>query len=139
MDAMRSQLILQISRKKWWHVPPADPTAYQKRGKFLSSSFREAEFYGRPLDEPEMVSVMSPCVGDEQAIEKMLFGKRLSRDDMSIRERLDLDAKMKSAALKMGFDSIVLTGPKGFEEYQKSGKIPRSIELNLLTVKKRVA
>src|ERR1051326_2557287 len=43
-----TNLISYINRKDWWHVPPEDPTAYQKRGMFLSSTFRQAEFYGRP-------------------------------------------------------------------------------------------
>lgn len=46
------KLVASVNRKSWWHVPPVDPDAYLKRGKFLASSFEAAEFYGRPLDEP---------------------------------------------------------------------------------------
>ena len=56
------KLIAHINRQAWWHVPPRDPRASEKRGKFYSSSFREAEFWGRPLDEPERVSISSPLV-----------------------------------------------------------------------------
>jgi hypothetical protein len=34
-------VVAHINRKEWWHVPPRDPSAYSKRGKFLASSFRE--------------------------------------------------------------------------------------------------
>jgi hypothetical protein len=49
-DTHLQKLVRHINRKAWWHVPPRDPRAYEKRGKFLASSFREAEFYGRPHD-----------------------------------------------------------------------------------------
>jgi hypothetical protein len=41
--ALRERLIAHVNRKQWWHVPPVDPNAYKKRGKFLASSFVEAE------------------------------------------------------------------------------------------------
>jgi hypothetical protein len=50
------KLIKHINRKDWWHVRPADPRAYEKRGKFFTSSFGEAEFYGRTDDVPERVT-----------------------------------------------------------------------------------
>ncbi|MFZ0921608.1 MAG: hypothetical protein WA020_00980, partial [Candidatus Acidiferrales bacterium] len=59
------KLVAHVNRKEWWHVPPRDPSAYNKRGKFLASSFREAEFWGRPLDEPQRVAVSKPLIGDE--------------------------------------------------------------------------
>ena len=37
-------LLAVVGRKAWWHVPPMDPRAYKKRGKFFASSFVEAEF-----------------------------------------------------------------------------------------------
>lgn len=67
--------IAHVNGKDWWHVPPRDPSAYRKRGKFLASSFREAEFWGRPLDQPERVLVARPLVSDEERIETVLFGK----------------------------------------------------------------
>jgi hypothetical protein len=59
------KLVSHINRKDWWHVPPLDPDAYRKRGKFLASSFAEAELYGRPLDTPQRVTIANPLVGDE--------------------------------------------------------------------------
>jgi hypothetical protein len=72
-------------------VQPADPRAYQKRGKFFASSFSDAEFYGRPQDEPEQVTIASPVVGDNDAIERNLLGRAESYPDIAVRERFALD------------------------------------------------
>jgi hypothetical protein len=142
IDAMKPQdlfsqkLVAHINRKAWWHVPPRDPSAYSKRGKFLASSFREAEFWGRPLDEPQRVMVSSPLIGDEETIEKKLFGRRVSSEDIPMEERWKLDAKMRRAALRKGYDSLVLMAPKAFAEFQSTGKLPRSMELNVLKLGK---
>ena len=125
------RLIDHVNRKRWWHVPPGDPRAYAKRGKFLASSFREAEFWGRPLDQPERVIVSNPLVGDEGAIEKTLFGKRISDDEITIDERWALDSRIRKAALKKRYDSIVLMSPKGFARFKATGIPPRSMELNI--------
>jgi hypothetical protein len=124
-------VIAHVNRKDWWHVPPRDPAAYRKRGKFLASSFREAEFWGRPLDEPHRVSIVRPLIGDEQTIEKALFGKILSSDGISIVERWQVDAKIKKAAVAHGYDCILLMTPKAFSELKEKGKIPRTLELNI--------
>jgi hypothetical protein len=42
--ALYDTLIAYVNKKQWWHVPPADPDAYKKRGKFYSVSFAAAEF-----------------------------------------------------------------------------------------------
>jgi hypothetical protein len=128
------KLIAHVNRKDWWHVPPRDPSAYSKRGKFLASSFREAEFWGRPLDEPQRVTIARPLIGDEETIEKSLLGRRVSGEDMAMEERWALDAKIKKAALAKGYDSIVLMSPKAFSEFNKTGVLPRSIELNVLNI-----
>ena len=125
-------LVAHINRKEWWHVRPRDPRAYSKRGKFLASSFREAEFWGRPLDEPQRVAVSKPLVGDEETIEKKLFGRRVSSEDIDLEQRWKLDAKIKRVALGKVYDSVVLMAPKAFAEFKLSGKLPRSLELNLL-------
>lgn len=125
-------LVAHVNRKMWWHVPPRDPSAYGKRGKFLASSFREAEFWGRPLDEPQRVAISKPLIGDEETIEKKLFGRRVSSEDITIEERWKLDAKMRRAALRKGYDSLVLMAPNAFAEFQSTGKLPRSMELNVL-------
>ena len=130
------KLVSHINRKDWWHVPPLDATAYRKRGKFLASSFGEAEFYGRPLDEPQRVTIANPLIGDEQTICLSLFGKVISvpepEERKFVKERLALDARMKRAALGRGYDSIVLLHPRTFAVFKKAGNIPRSIELNVL-------
>src|SRR5713226_2338625 len=93
------KLIAHVNGKDWWHVPPRDPSSYGKRGKFLASSFREAEFWGRPLDEPQRVTIAKPLIGDEETIEKSLIGRRVSSEEMAMEERWALDAKIKKAAL----------------------------------------
>ncbi|MGB6875852.1 MAG: hypothetical protein WBD87_07430 [Candidatus Acidiferrales bacterium] len=134
------KIIAHINRKVWWHVPPRDPEAYRKRGKFLASSFKEAEFWGRPLDEPQKVEVRRPLIGDEGTIEKELFGRRVSRDqNITMEERWEIDAKMKRAALDKGYDSILLMAPKAYSRLKMSGKLPRSLELNLLNATEKTA
>jgi hypothetical protein len=122
-----------INRKHWWHVRPVDPTAYGKRGKFLASSFAAAEFYGRPSDEPQKVSVLRPLVGDEQAISKVL-GVPPQHAGMTLKQIAAHDARWRKAALKKGFDSILLMAPNCFTKFKTTGKLPRDLELNILWV-----
>jgi hypothetical protein len=126
------RLVAHVNRKDWWHVPPQDPKAYLKRGKFLASSYVEAEFWGRPFDAPQKVKVSRPIIGDEATIERILFGRSVSGEDLSMENRWALDARMKKAALKKGYDSIVLIAPKAFLVFRTTGKLPRSMELNIL-------
>ncbi len=108
----RDKLLVRINRKDWWHVPPGDPETYRKRGKFLAPTFREAEFWGRPDDTPTRVHISNPIIGDEPAIETELLGapSEYPGDDSPkiIEWRWKLDAKLKKAALTIGYDSIVL-------------------------------
>jgi hypothetical protein len=129
------KLIKHVNRKDWWHVEPVDPSAYEKRGKFLSSTFGEAEFYGRPGDSPEKVVIANPVVGDNDTVERKLIGRVASHPDITVRARFALDAKLRRAALKKGYDSIVLMSQTGFERYRKDGKIPRSLELNIVNLR----
>jgi hypothetical protein len=129
------RLIAHVNRKHWWHVKPADANAYKKRGKFLSSSFQEAEFYGRPGDQPEKVKIASPVVGDDDTIERKLIDRVQSHPEITVRERFALDAKLRRAALRKGYDSIVLMSKPGFQKFKKEGKIPRSLELNILDLR----
>lgn len=131
------KLVAHVNRKRWWHSVPVDPNAYQKRGMFLSSSFAECEFYGRPQDEPKRVTIAKPLVGDEKTIERKLFGHLVTNfeeEPRSIAEIQALDAERRRLALSKGHDSIVLMSPKCFAEWKTTGKIPRSIELNILIV-----
>jgi hypothetical protein len=129
------RLIAHVNRKGWWHVKPADVNAYEKRGKFLASSFQEAEFYGRPGDQPEKVTIASPIVGDNDTIERKLIGRVKSHEEIRVRERFALDAKLRRAALRKGYDSIVLMSKLGFQKFKKEGKIPRSLELNIVDLR----
>jgi hypothetical protein len=130
-SSVTERIVAHVNRKKWWHVPPNDPMAYSKRGKFFASSFREAEFYGRPLDIPQRVVIAKPLVGDEQAIAKVL-GIPPQHDGMSLEEIAVHDVLWRNAALAKGFDSIVLMTPKAFTHFTSDDKLPRSLELNLL-------
>jgi hypothetical protein len=134
-EAFYRKIIGHVNRKVWWHVPPQDSTAYRKRGKFLSSTFKEAEFWGRPLDEPQCVCIERPLVGDEETIEKKLFGKLVSTINITLDERWKLDARIKRAARAGGYDSILLMSRKAFCKFKASGKAPRSLELNVLRVR----
>jgi hypothetical protein len=134
-SAYVDKLIAHINRKVWWHVPPADSRAYQKRGKFFASTFREAEFYGRPKDEAERVCITAPLIGDNDAIERKLLGKVESQPEITVRKRLSLDAELRRAAVRKGFDSIVLLTPRDMEALKKKGKMPRSIELNVVNLR----
>lgn len=126
-----AKLIDHVNRKDWWHVPPRDPEAYKKRGKFYAATFREAEFYGRPLDAPERVTVSNPLVGDEREISNVLKLPP-QQAGMSLTQIAEHDAKWRDAALALGYDSIILMATKGFANFNRLGKLPRSIELNVL-------
>ena len=129
------RLIDHVNRKNWWHVTPEDVGAYGKRGKFLASSFQEAEFYGRPGDQPEKVRIACPVVGDNDTIERKLIGRVASQADIGVMERFALDAKLRRAALRRGYDSIVLMTKPGFQKFQREGRIPRSLELNIVDLR----
>lgn len=129
------RLIAHVNRKDWWHVTPADTSAYEKRGKFLASSFQEAEFYGRPGNQPEKVRIGSPLVGDNDTIERKLIGRVESHPEITVRQRFTLDAKLRRAALRKGYDSIVLMSKPGFQRFKREGKIPRSLELNIVDLR----
>jgi hypothetical protein len=125
------RFIAHVNRKQWFHVPPTNPDAYKKRGKFLASSFEAAEFYGRPLDEPQKVLIARPLVGDEKKIARVL-GIPPQHEGMTLEQIAAHDAKWRNAALKKGFDAILLMAPKCFAQWKAVGKIPRSLELNVL-------
>ena len=139
----RDKLLSRINRKDWWHVPPSDPDAYEKRGMFLASTFREAEFWGRPLDTPIHVNVLNPIIGDESTIQEELgvVPLKYPGDDSPrlLEWRWGLDAKLKKAALAKGYDAIVLLSSSGYAKFVGGGKLPLSIELNLLRGPARAA
>jgi hypothetical protein len=131
----KDRIVRLVNRKNWWHSPPEDPRAYEKRGQFLASTYDEAAFYGKPLLDPLKVTVESPLIGHETLIERQLFGKPIKiTTKWSIRAIFALDRRRRNEALRKGYDSIVLLGPKAYRDYVGYGKIPRSIGLNLLHV-----
>src|SRR3990167_415638 len=97
-------LVEKINRSEWWHVPPHDPDAYNKRGKFLASTYQQAEFYGRPCDTPERVFISNPVYGfsEKQILDQLFFGndngclldKFEEERNNWYQERIELDAKM---------------------------------------------
>ena len=138
MQKLKQVLIQKINKANWWHVPPTDPKAYKKRGKFLASTYDEANFYGKPNLMPEKVNIVNPLFGfSEISILKKLFGaeeaKRLLKKTTELENynvRIDLDAKIYNRAKKLGYDSVALMTKKG-REYLQKGLKPRSIELNI--------
>lgn len=138
-------IVNQINKKKWWHSPPIDKTSYKKRGVFLASSYKECEFYGRPLDNPVKVSILKPLIGTEEDIIKSIFGEdsqqmvaymslTANRAENMLRVRFQLDKDIYRAAKEKGYDSIVVVASKNIEKI-KEGKLPQSIELNIFNTK----
>jgi len=137
---MKDTLIKKINKSNWWHVPPVDPNAYKKRGKFLVSTYQQAEFYGRPSDKPERVKINNPLFGfSELEILKNLFSKEKAEKLLNkvlnsknyYDDRIDLDAKMYRKAKRLGFDCIILMTIAGRKSLENNRK-PHSIELNLI-------
>jgi hypothetical protein len=141
---MKKELTLadQLNKRKWWHSPPVDKSAYKKRGVFLASSYKECEFYGRPLNEPIKVNVSYPLVDTEKNIIRFLFGDNSSqmsayialingtaKEPLKVRFKLDRD--LFKAAKNKNYDAIAVVTEKELEKV-KNKKLPRSIELNVL-------
>ena len=142
MTDIKKILVDKINNSDWWHVTPRDPNAYSKRGKFLASTYRQAEFYGRPNDIPEKVFITNPVYGfSEREILKQLFPKRNNgflqdddeKDKFWYQKRIEQDAAMFKKAKSLGYDAIVLVAEIGRKELERNRK-PRSIELNLVNV-----
>jgi hypothetical protein len=126
------KLIQHVNKNDWYHVPPAEgESAYSKRGQFFASNYKDAEFYGRPLDEPQNPQIKKPLVGDETAIAKEL-GIPPQKEGMSREEIAEHDKQWGSAAKQKGYGSIVLMSPEKWKESQSTGKIPSSLELQHL-------
>lgn len=135
-ETIKSTLIRKINQSIWWHVSPRDTKAYKKRGKFLASTYHQAEFYGRPNDVPCKVKIINPMYGfTEEEILMQLFPsdweKLILSDGASYEDRITLDARMYCKAKALGYDAIVLIGRSGRKSLMEKRK-PYSIELNLL-------
>lgn len=137
---LKEILIGKINKSKWWHVTPSDPKAYKSRGKFLASTYSQADFYGRPNDRPETVNIQNPIYAtSENTILRKLFPKNytkiiqkyLMKDKNWYKYRIALDSKMYSRAKYLGYDAIIILGNNGIN-YLRRNRKPHSIELNLL-------
>ena len=137
---MRDLLVRKVCESEWWHVPPADPLAYKKRGKFLASTYLQASFYGRPNEKPERVKIKNPVFGfSEGEILQQLFGsdwksyldKILNAGKNSYKERIKLDAAMHKKAKYLNYDAIILMTALGRKALE-GGRKPNSIELNII-------
>ena len=79
--------------------------------------------------------IHNPIIGDEFSVHRVLFGKTVRIPDghsRTLEMRLALDARMKKAAPAKSYDAIVILATQTFKELKAEGKIPRSIELNIL-------
>lgn len=121
-----------INKKEWWRAALPDDVSIKERGVFLASSYSEASFYGRPLDNTFKVNISKPLVGDENYIMKKLSIEN-KLDDISVNDRFLLDKLMKEKASDAGYDSIVLLTPNGYKKFIETGNIPKSIELNVFS------
>jgi len=133
---LKTTLISKINESIWWHVSPRDTKAYKNRGKFLASTYQQAEFYGRPNDVPDKVKIENPVCGfSEKEILMRLFPhnwkKLILGNDANYKDRIALDARMYCKAKALGCDAIVLIGRNG-KVALKNNRKPYSIELNLL-------
>ena len=129
------RLISYLNAHEWWRTTLPDKKIVNSRGLFYASSYKDAEFYGRPIDTPFTINIKNPLFGDEVHIMQTL-GLPLPGEDINIKERFALDAKMKRIAVAKGYDSIALFTTKGYETYAKTGAFPRSIELQIFSNRK---
>lgn len=135
-EPFKDELVAALAKKEFWHVPPAEGEgAYAKRGKFLASSFKDAEFYGRPLDEAQHVQIKNPIIGTEQEIADRL-GLEPQHEGMSQEEMNAHDRKWALAAKKAGYDAIVTVGGKQLANFKRTGRIPSQMEVNDLSMLK---
>lgn len=122
-------LVAKINRSEWWHVSPQDPDAYNKRGKFLASTFQQAEFYGRPNDIPDKVFITNPVYGfsEKEILEQLfpgndngyLLDEIVNSKKDRYQKRIKLDAKMFKKARAFGYDAIILMTKTGRKELEK--------------------
>ena len=129
------KLVLHINAHKGWRTALPDAKMINRRGLFYASSYKEAEFYGRPIDIPFTINIKRPLFGDEIHVMQTL-GLPLPNQDISIKERFAMDAKMKRLAIAKGYDSVALFTTKAYQTYMKTGTIPRSIELQVFINKR---
>ena len=88
------------------------------------------------MNTAERVEVRNPLIGDEPEVWRVLFGKQMKCPGLDsprlLQWRWRLDAQMKRAALRKGYDAIALLSTHAFRKF-KAGHLPYSIELNVLS------
>lgn len=128
-EETRKRVIKRINQREWWRTR-VNKDVLQERGLFLVSSFRYAEFYGRPLDNPFKVDLKNPLIGDE-AFAMGILGLPVPREDISGKEILEMEAKKMSVGIAMGFDSIAIMSPNEFKKLKEIGRLPNGYELQI--------
>jgi hypothetical protein len=110
------------------------PCRLQQAWKIVGIQLQRPSSGDVPWTNPERVNIGKPLMDDEKTLEKELLGRRVSREGFTMEERWALDANMKQVALAKDYDCIVLMVAKAFAEFKVSGKLPRSLKLNILSV-----
>lgn len=128
----------KINKRVWWRTVIVDRDAISERGLFLASSFRDAEFYGRPRDKKFRVKIEKPLIGTSEIIEKKLFGeKKFDWEKINISEIMATEKRIKKVAEKLGYDSIAyFLSKKEYQNYQVNGRMPVHIELTVFNHEK---
>lgn len=127
------RVIDKLNKKDWFHGAPENPEeAYAHRGKFMASSYRDAEFYGKPDLDPHKLSIKNPLIGGEQEIAKKL-GIPPQKDGMTYEEMKAHDRKWALEAKKQGYDAIVMASQPEVDKFMDGGRMPRHMEVQDLT------
>lgn len=79
------------------------------------------------------MTISKPLVGDEKRI-AMVPGIPSPCEGVNLEQIAAHEEKWRNAAFRKGCDSIPLLSPKCYTEWKSIGKIPRSLELNILNV-----
>jgi hypothetical protein len=128
----KAKWLARLNCKCWWHVvPEAAPACYEQRGRFYAATYKQDEFYGKPLMIPDRVTLKNPLIGDGDETDIALFGRVLT----GCRTYKGLcweEARRKRRALALGYDSIAVVSPAGMANFYQTGRIPLFIELCLL-------
>jgi hypothetical protein len=128
----KAKLVGAINRHEWFHVRPyAAPGCYTERGRFYAATYCKAAEYGKPFLYPDRVFVANPLIGEDADTDFALFGHHL-KSRGTYRGLCRNEATRKRAALRQGFDSILLLPPGGIVRFVKTGRIPAKAELCLV-------
>jgi len=128
----KAKWVEYINGKCWWHVTPAAaPACYEERGRFYEASFHHSEFYGRPNDIPDRVTVSNPLIGSDDETHMVLFGC-VYPEFKDYQALCRHETRRKQRALALGFDSIAVPYEASMRRFLETGRFPRKIEFCLL-------